>query len=189
MMQKGLGALGKKFGIGPAGKADGTVQNPYHVIVDGAGTPKNPLSSLPGIGQLPAALGGGATSGGGILGGIGGWLGKLFGSGAASSAGESVTSSIKFMAGGGDADPGRVYGVAEAGEAELISPKNSSRITPLSKLRGGGDTHIHVDARGAQIGAEGRIAMAVQMAHDSAVQGGVRANSERDKRTPRRSGK
>jgi hypothetical protein len=187
MTQKGLGALGKKLGIGPAGKPDGTKTNPFWVIMDGSGTPKNPLAGM--APSLPPALGGGSGGAlgglGGILGKAGGWLGKLFGAGGGAGI-EDVTSSISFMAGGGNADPGKIYGVAEVGEAELISPKNSSRITPLSKLRGGGDTHIHVDARGAQIGAEGRIAQAVQMAHDSAVQGGVRANAEREKRTPRR---
>jgi hypothetical protein len=102
--------------------------------------------------------------------------------------GMSARRGISFMARGGDADPGNIYGVAEAGEAELISPKNSSRITPLSKL-GGGDTHTHfnysIDARGA----ENRVARAIEFAHNSAVSNGVRANAERSKRTPQRSGR
>ncbi len=71
------------------------------------------------------------------------------------------------MAGGGDADPGRVYGVAEAGEAELVIQKNSS-ATPLSKL-GGGDVHNHydIDARGADLGARNRIARALEATHSA----------------------
>jgi hypothetical protein len=186
IMQKGLGALGKSLGIHPpTGKPDGTQMNPYYVVMQGAksGVP----GSAAGTPADPTAAAGGAVAKGalGALGAsVGGWLGKLFGSGGG---GTAVSSSISFMAGGGDADPGRVYGVAEAGEAELISPKNSSRITPISKL---GGTHYHsysIDARGADLGAENRVARAIEFAHNSAVSSGVRANSERAKRTPKRS--
>jgi hypothetical protein len=184
IMQKGLGALGKSLGIHPpTGKPDGTALNPYHVVVQGA-TP-----GTAGAPADPTAAAGGAVAKGalGALGAtVGGWLGKLFGSGAGSQAATAVSSSITFMASGGDADPGRVYGVAEAGEAELISPKNSSRISPLSKI--GGNTHTYnIDARGADLGAENRVARAIEYAHNSAVSSSVRANSERAKRTPKRS--
>jgi len=188
MLQKGLGSLGKLMGVKPpTGKPDGTPTNPYYVVMQGANTddPGAPGAGTPN----PTAGAGGAVAKGalGALGGaIGGWLGKLFSSGGGSQAATAVSSSISFMSGGGDADPGRVYGVAEAGEAELISPKNSSRIAPLRKLAGGSHTY-NIDARGADLGAENRVSRAIEFAHNSAVSNSVRANSERSKRTPKRS--
>jgi hypothetical protein len=55
-------------------------------------------------------------------------------------------------------------------------------------LRGGGDTHISVDARGADLGVENRVSRAIQAAHSAAVQSGVQAQSEHAKRTPQRRG-
>ena len=183
IMQEGLGALGKKLHINPqAGKPDGTKVSPYHVVVDGGTPAAGAKSTDPTAGATGAVAKGALGALGGALGGL---LGKLFG-GAGSQAATAVSSSITFMAGGGDADPGRVYGVAEAGEAELISPKNSSRITPLSKMGGGTHTY-NIDARGADLGAENRVARAIEYAHNSAVSSSVRANSERAKRTPKRS--
>lgn len=229
IIQRGLGELGKKFGIKPpAAKPDGTAAHPYHAVIDGdksaSGDSKDDTSSgaggargvflglldkIFGHGQAPAATSGAGKpdgtqgnpfyvieesqrgSSGGSLGGLGvlggGYLGGIFGAveGGGAGAAESITSSISYMSSGGDADPGRVYGVAEAGEAELVSPKNSSRITPISKL--GGNFTYHIDARNADLGAENRVARAVEAAHNSAVSKGVQASAERAKRTPQRS--
>jgi hypothetical protein len=91
------------------------------------------------------------------------------------------------MAGGGDTEPGLIYKVAEAGEGEFITPKNASTVTPLSKLRGGGDSFTYnVDARGADLGAENRVARAIEYSHNSAVRNAARASAEHARRTPRR---
>lgn len=116
MMQRSLGAVGKHVA---SAKPTGTAADPIYVVPMGP----NPRVSLPGSGQLPPALSGAATgaaksAGSGLL----GWLGGLFGKGGGG--GTAVDSSIEFMANGTDnADPGHVYGVAEAGEAELIQPE------------------------------------------------------------------
>jgi hypothetical protein len=196
MAQMGLSALGSKFGIHApgAGKPDGTAANPLHVISARGGTTGGPDTDDPGSGAndadpLPAKASRGSGLGqlvNPLLSGIGNLAAKHLGN---MFMGMGASRGISFMARGGDADPGKIYGVAEAGEAELISPKHSSRITPLSKL-GGGDSHTHfnysIDARGADLGAENRVARAIEFAHNSAVSNGVRANAERSKRTPQR---
>jgi len=186
-LQKGLGKLGGMLGIHmPEGKPDGTTGKPFHVIVDGQGD----SSSSDSENVVP---GGGLKALGGFLGKIGGGIGGLFGglkglfSGAGAAATESVSSSISFLADGGDADPGKVYGVAEAGEGEFITPRNASTVTPLSKMNLGGNTTIYqVNAPGAEIGAWNRISRGLEATHDSAVSTSVRANAERAKRTPQR---
>ena len=137
LMQKGLGQLGKMFGIDlPAGKPDGSTSKPFHVIVDGQGQQSVP-GAVSGSGGL---FGGGSWGLGGIfsmLGGlgskIGGGLASLFGGGGSALA-ESVTSSISFRATGGDVEPGKGYVVGDGGEPEFFSPKTAGTITPLSKL-------------------------------------------------------
>jgi hypothetical protein len=186
MMQTGLGALGRRMGINAPGKPDGTQPNPFYVVLIGGATAPGQTGTTPALGAVAKAAG--LPGMGGLLSGIGGFVGKLFGHGGSSGT-PSVTSSISFMANGGDMDPGKIYGVAEAGEAELISPKNSSRITPVSKLGGGDTFHYSIDARGADLGAENRVMRAIEFAHNSAVSNGVRANAERTKRTPQRSGR
>jgi hypothetical protein len=183
MLQTGLGALGKRMGISAPGKPDGTQMNPFYVVQTGGATAPGQTGTTPALGAVANAAGSAGLNG--ALASIGGFFGKLFGR-SGSSGIPSVTSSISFMAGGGDADPGKVYGVAEAGEAELISPKSSSRITPVGKL-GGSTYHYAIDARGADLGAENRVIRAIEYAHNSAVSNSVKANSERSKRTPQRS--
>jgi len=93
-----------------------------------------------------------------------------------------------FLAEGGDVDPGKVYGVAEAGEAELFMPRSSGSVTPLSQL-GGGDTYHtwQIDARGADLGVANRLDEIMNGVHDSAVVKAIRANAEMAKRRPRMS--
>jgi len=57
-------------------------------------------------------------------------------------------------------------------------------ITPASKI--GGNYTYHIDARGADLGAENRVARAIEAVHDSAVHQGARASAERAHRIPRR---
>jgi hypothetical protein len=51
----------------------------------------------------------------------------------------------------------------------------------------GGNTTYNIDARGAEIGAEHRINRAIEAAHDSAINQGIRASAEHARRTPQRS--
>jgi len=177
-LQKGLGEPGLSlFHIqGPEGKPDGTKGKPFHVIVD---EDAGGAAGLPG--QIP-----GGTEGlkglGGFFGKIGGFFGSLFSGGGGSGLAESVTSSIQFMAGGGDVDPGHPYIVGEM-EPELFSPRTAGTITPLSKMMG---STYHIDARGAQIGVENRIARTMEAVHNSAVSSGVQASAERSRRVPQR---
>ena len=159
-------------------KKIGTKQNPAYVIVVGGTPMANPLASLPGVGQLPPALGGALKAGGGFLGGL---LGKLFGSGVGSS-----SSSIQFMADGGDTYPGRSYVVGDGGEPEMFTPGVRGTITPFSKM-GRGNVTYNISAPNGQLGVENRIARAMEYTHNSAVSSSVRADSERAKRTPKRS--
>ena len=176
IMQRGLGSLAEKFGI-HKGKADG-----YHMWVDnlpattGAGTP-------PVTGAVPPA---GFSNLAGIMSAGRSAFSNLMGSMSSSGATESVSSGIQYMAEGGDIYPGNVYGVAEKGEAELISPKGPGTVTPLHKL-GTHNYHYSIDARGAELGVEHRVAHAIEEAHDSAVNQGVRASTEHARRTPQRS--
>ncbi len=195
-MQTGLGELGKKvFHVGaPAGKADGSDAHPFYVIVkgkssSGAGSPTGGETavddSTPDSGKSPfAALGGLVKSGAGALAGL---LGKLF-SGGGGGGGESVSSSISYMAEGGDVDPGHGYIVGDGGEPEFFKPRTAGTITPMHKMGGGSYTY-HIDARGADLGAANRTERAIEAAHNAAVRNSVKAQSERAKRTPKRTGR
>ncbi len=178
MMQKGLGSLGKLFGIHvPTGKPDGSAGNPLHVVMDGA------------TGSIPGAGGGPGSSG--FIGstvkdasGLSSFFSSLFGGGGGGAA--SSVDSIIQLAEGGDVDPGRPYVVGDGGEPELFTPRTPGTITPAHKI-GGGEYHYHIDARGAALGVENRIARGIAAAHDSAIANSVRASAERAKRTPKRS--
>jgi hypothetical protein len=113
-------------------------------------------------------------------------LGGLFGGGT----GLIKTLFGGFLAGGGDVDPGSSYVVGDGGEPELFSPKTAGSVTPLSKVsgHGSGDVHYHINAPGSELGAENRIARAVEQAHHSAVAQAVRATHERAQRLPAKRG-
>ena len=51
---------------------------------------------------------------------------------------------------------------------------------------GGNSFHATVDARGADLGAEGRVYRAIAMAHQASVSTAVQAAHERTKRVPQR---
>ncbi len=188
-MQMGLGKLGGLFGIHiPGGGNPGSSPaNPMYVVDvgkrgsgggsagdSGSNSDDSSMKIPGGSDGLASGVGGAMKS---LSGMVGGFIGKIFGG---------------SFAGGGDADPGMIYQVAEAGEGEFITPKNASTVTPLSKM-GLGSTHnsysYSIDARGAELGAENRIARAIEYAHNSAVTSSVRASAERAKRTPERTGK
>jgi hypothetical protein len=186
LMHQGLGKLGdlifgKKKDV-EAHKPTGNPGDAVHVLVDNQpGAPGAPVSA--GNFQNLAGLVGAGSSG------LAGLLKGLFsagGAGASSGLTEAVSSSITFMAGGGDVDPGGAYVVGEH-EPEFFSPRTAGTITPMSKMRGGGDTHNwNIDARGADLGAANRISRALEATHQSAVATAVRANAQRSWRVPQR---
>jgi hypothetical protein len=92
------------------------------------------------------------------------------------------------MAEGGDVDPGHGYIVGDGGEPEFFRPRTAGTITPAHKIGGGSYTY-HIDARGADLGAANRTARAIEAAHNAAVRNSVKAQAERTKRTPQRSGR
>jgi hypothetical protein len=93
-----------------------------------------------------------------------------------------------MLAGGGDVDAGSSYIVGDGGNgsgAEVFSPSQPGRITPLDKLGGGNTTHNHysIDARGAELGVENRIYGVMAEMHAESIKQSVRVNAERDRRT------
>ncbi len=180
LLQKGLGRLGEIFGIHAPGKPDGSAVSPFHVLVDNAmGVSPNtsmPAVRLAGMSNLANIADAGKNT-------LFAWLSTLSASGS-SAAGGYASSSVSYLAGGGDVDPGRAYVVGDGGEPELFTPRSAGTITPFSKM--GGSFTYKIDARGSELGVEHRIARAIQEAHDSAVNQGAQATAERGRRTPQR---
>lgn len=203
LAQQGLGKLGKVFGIDLGGqKPDGTSANPIWVRLAGAsGVPAIPGGGIPGVpGGRPG--GGGVFGGGDQGGGVFSALGKMMGIGApawnpaaagldmdVATAGEADLSWLDmgsfggFMADGGTVEPGKVYGIGEEG-MEYFAPTTTGRIIPQGELGGGITIHNHVDARGAALGVENRIARGMEATHRASVSTAVRAMHERSIRTP-----
>lgn len=194
--EKSLGKLGKLYGID--GKPDGTAGNPLWVkFVDAVGVPSAPADPNP-CGAAANAPGSVAAK---AAGGLAGFFRKLIGAGANGSSSTSmdmspisdsdsdVTSSIDFggfMAEGGMVDPGKAYVVGEH-EPELFVPGSRGSIVPSHSQGGGGVTvHYHIDARGAELGAENRIRRALELSHKASVASAVQASHERAKRVPQK---
>ena len=94
-----------------------------------------------------------------------------------------------WMAEGGDVTPGKFYGWQEDGQ-EYFAPSVAGRIIPERSMGGGGNTfNYNVDARGADLGAQNRIARGIEASHDAAVANAVRANHEMSMRRPQRGSK
>ena len=134
-----FGSLGKMFGLGNGGKADGSSANNalWVKFSDVGGLSAAGVGSLP-LGGLASMFGlGGATttgtttpgssSGGGFLSGIGSFFG-------------SIASFLPFLADGGDAQPGRAYIVGEK-RPELFVPRSAGTVVPHVPT-GGGDTKV-----------------------------------------------
>lgn len=177
LAQKGLGALGKKFGIDlGAAKPDGTHQNPIWVrVVPGTGG-----LGIPGV-DVGSIAGGSDDSDGGGKG-----LKGLFGEG---STGGFIFSMLGKAfggnrAGGGGVEPGSAYMVGEDGP-EIFAPSTRGRIIPSGGWSGGGMVvNNHIDARGADLGAWNRIQRGMEMVHRSAVTTAVQVGHERAARVP-----
>lgn len=174
LAQRGLGALGKMFGVDIGGtKPDGTAANPLWVRVVN-GSAEAGLPSLIGSMGIPGSGGGGDA-------------GSVFGG--ASKAVPFIFSMLKFggfLAGGGDVVPGMGYMVGENGPEPFI-PSTPGRILPNGSL--GGDTHMHfnttLDARGSNI-SEARLNSILDQRDRALGARVVQAVHERSRRVPQR---
>jgi hypothetical protein len=141
-----LGPIAKALGLA---KADGSKDNPYHVIVDNGGGGIG--SGIPGLPGASGGDGGGTSEDptGGILGKLQDTFGKVFSSigsffakigSAIGSIFKSIVGAIGGLFGGGFADggdimPGKFYLVGERGP-ELIAPRSSGTVIPNHALGG-----------------------------------------------------
>ena len=191
LAQQGLSKLGKEFGVDVGAKPDGTQGNPLWVQIAGGGA----MESAGAGGLLKNIPGGNAKAGGGILSAIG----KVFGFGGGAGGGEGIGSmdtSVAtsdgtmapldfggFMAGGGDVSPGTAYMVGENGPERFV-PSQAGTIVPHGAQGGSTNIAYHIDARGADLGAQNRIARGIEASHRSAVATAIQATAERAKRVP-----
>jgi hypothetical protein len=195
-LQKLEGGALHKLGFG---KADGSKNNPWHVIVDTAGGTINPGSGglppwiQPFFGGHPQVGGGQSQpSGGGGGGGsvwqklLGAFIPGLGGLGKGAGGGGPIDYDGYFQggfAGGGDFMANRPMLVGETGP-EVLTPGMSGHITPNNQLTGGGasgDTHIHIDARGSSdpMAVHAAIRRALPHAVAASVQAVHKSNARR----------
>jgi hypothetical protein len=88
-------------------------------------------------------------------------------------------------ASGTDFAPGGISLVGEDGP-ELVNLPTGSSVTPNSALRAGSPTvHVHIDARGGEIGVEDKIARAISSSAPHIIMRAVVEASEIQRRTPR----
>ena len=161
---EGLGAQALGFGGGK--KADGSAENPFHVVGPG------------GVGGNSSGIAGAASKG--VMGMLNDsdWFsslfgGKLFGSGSAFGGGHAL---------GGAVPAGIPIDVGELGR-ERFTPMVPGRITPHNQM-GGGQTIMHIDARGTDPAlTQANFARALQATHARAVGDATRAMAERSRRT------
>jgi len=203
-LQKGLGALGAKLGIGlpKLQRLDGQTE-PGALWVrlaaqlgGGAQPAKAATTAIPGLNsdQQPAPRSGGTGSS--IMGFLGSLLGSLVGATAASGSGggESVTSSITYggqRATGGPVTPDKAYLVNERGTEILMGASgtvlSNSQSRKMLDGAGGGNHYYSIDARGTDpLLTEQRTRVAIMAAHNSAVGTGFQVQQEHLKRTPLR---
>src|SRR6266478_4886134 len=136
-----FGSLGKMFGLGNGGKADGSSANNalWVKFSDVGGLSAAGVGSLP-LGNIASmfGLGGstttgtttaGSSSGGGFLSGIG----SIFG---------TIAKFLPFLADGGDVQPGKAYVVGER-RPELFVPRSAGTIVP-SVSNGDSHKHLHI---------------------------------------------
>jgi hypothetical protein len=182
VLQTGLGKLGEKFGLNLGPKPDGSSQAlALWVRLADTGHVQGLGKNLPTTGLF-----GGGDKGGGVF----SFLKGLFSSGgseAASAGIEQVTSSIRFdqFAAGGNIPSGSIGLTGESGPELIMGP---ATVVPMGNMGGSNSHHVHyhVDARGADLGADARVRRGLKIAHDSAVSTSQRAIHENSSRTPRR---
>lgn len=150
------GGLLSRFGFGHTGKRGESAARPLYVHEVGAAANAS---------SVMTKLAGAGAKAGGVL----GLVGSAF---------------QGFFAGGGTVLPGLPAIVGERGP-ELFVPHTAGRIVPNNQL-GGGDTHIHVDARGAHDPAavEAAVHRGIAQAAPHIVGASVRAVHEHRSRIP-----
>jgi hypothetical protein len=202
-LQKGLGALGAKLGIGlpKIQRLDGQTEagalwvRLAAQLRGGADPAKAAAAVIPGMKSDPSAPQRSGGVGSSIIGFLGSLLGSLVGAkaGGGSGGGESVTSSITYggeRASGGSVTPDRAYLVNERGTEILMGASGTVLSNSQSRkmLEGAGGNHYYsIDARGTDpVLTEQRTRVAIMAAHNSAVGTGFRVAQEHLKRTPQR---
>lgn len=158
-LQAGLSAVGGALGINIGGTApDGSQSNPFWVKQADTDKAVSAITGAAGIGSSD------------ILGSL---LGVF----------------LPGLATGGPVSPGSAYMVGERGPEMFMSGARGS-IIPNNKLGGSsssiGDTHIHVDARGANDPAamEAAVQRGIRLAAPGIAAGGAAAVFERKRRSP-----
>ncbi len=205
-LQKGLGALGAKLGIGlpKVQRLDGQTEAGALWVrlaaQSGGGTdPAKAAEAIaPALNTDPQA---GKQQSNGIGGSIIGILGSLLGSlvglktGGGTGTTESVTSSISYggaRATGGPVTPDKAYLVNERGTEILMGASgtvlSNSQSRRMLEGMSGGNHYYSIDARGTDPAlTEQRTRAAIISAHNSAVGTSVAVTSENLKRSPQRS--
>jgi hypothetical protein len=176
-MQVAEGQIGKMLGFGGGAKV-------AHVHVDNwPGDIASAASGISGIAGKAAGLFGGlfGSKGGAPVSKIPSGGGYDFGSNPLAS---MAMDAIPFLAGGGDVLAGHANIIGENGP-ELFVPHTAGRVVPNGKF-GGGDTHFHIDARGAADPAatEAAIHRAMSQYLPAAVGASVGAVKEQGRRVP-----
>ena len=203
-LQKGLGALGAKLGIGlpKLQRLDGQTEAGalWVRLAAQLGGDTDPTKAVAAV--IPALKSDQSTpqQSGGIGSSIIGFLGSLLGSlvgakaGGGSGGGESVTSSITYggeRAAGGPVTPDKAYLVNERGTEILMGASgtvlSNSQSRKMLEGAGGGNHYYSIDARGTDpVLTEQRTRAAIMAAHNSAIGNSVAVTFERLKRTPGR---
>jgi hypothetical protein len=174
-LQAAEGTIGKMFGFGGAKVA--------HVHVDNwPGDIASAASGISGIAGKAAGLFGGlfGSKGSAPISKIPSGGGYDFGSNPLASL---AMTALPMLAGGGDMPANSMAIVGERGP-ELLQTKAASRVVPNGKF--GGDTHFHIDARGAADPAatEAAIHRAMGQYLPAAVGASVGAMKEQSRRVP-----
>lgn len=121
---------------------------------------------------------------GGIFGGGAGGAGAAAAGDWGSVSGVLADAGIAGFASGTDSAPGGMAWVGEQGPELLNLPAGTS-VTPMGSLRSGINLGgIHIDAKGAEIGVEEKIARALSAALPQMVMRAVVESSEVQRRTP-----
>ena len=204
-LQKGLGALGAKLGIGlpKVERLDGQTEAGALWVrlaaQSGATDPtKAAADAIPALKTDPQSAPQQSSGiGGSIIGFLGSLLGSLVGlkTGGGSGTTESVTSSISYggaRATGGPVTPDKAYLVNERGTEILMGASgtvlSNSQSRRMLEGMSGGNHYYSIDARGTDPAlTEQRTRAAIISAHNSAVGTSVAMTSENLKRSPQRS--
>jgi hypothetical protein len=200
-LQKGIGALGAKLGIGlpKLQRLDGQTEGGalWVRIATPAGGDSDPTRAaadvIPSLIPDRSAPHQSSGIGGSIIGFLGTLLGSLAGGGAGG--GESVTSSINYggaRAAGGPVTPDKAYLVNERGTEILMGASgtvlSNSQSRKMLEGASGGNHYYSIDARGTDpVLTEQRTRAAIISAHNSAIGTSVAVSSENLKRSPQRS--